>query len=436
MLTVLSMFSPCTQWVFGPLSPVSLVWSSDGGTICTIDYGYLGTFAVHTYDVSSGTASSPGALQSGDDPHLWMVNESFRVMTMVWEGFDITGIDIFKVGSTLTKIQSFSHRLPNASNGISFSPTTHRISILGFDTLSISNVQNSEVLLHAEGNFVSQCFSSDGSLFAASQGNIASVWKYDSGHYALCGEYQFQGLHDAPLQLSPALSSILGHSKNILQVLRLHQLPTAPEPLRHQYVAISRSGTRVATAHKMESTVTTINILAQIPPQFIDTGVAIEGLILTGNVLLVKGSGQVVAWLFTEEGLADGLIGDRRVGRGDSIWTVRSGFLWEVRVQGQIGVIRKSSGSDFHVYRTDTGEVLYPTRHMIGGYHPTFREVLVNLYSGRNHLRFHNLSQRNIPLGDRWKTSPCRSTTFLGFRLWYMFLYRSYLLDDSCRYSI
>ena len=39
MLTVISMFSPCTQWVFGPLSPVSSDYvvgllSNLGGRAC------------------------------------------------------------------------------------------------------------------------------------------------------------------------------------------------------------------------------------------------------------------------------------------------------------------------------------------------------------------------------------------------------------------
>jgi WD40 repeat protein len=45
---------------------ISLVWSSDGRTLCTINSGDQGTFVVHTHDVSSGTTSSPGTLESGD----------------------------------------------------------------------------------------------------------------------------------------------------------------------------------------------------------------------------------------------------------------------------------------------------------------------------------------------------------------------------------
>ena len=302
---------------------ISLVLSSDGGTICTIDSEDQGTFTVHIYCVSSGTASSPGTLQSGRFPHLWTVDKSFQVMTTVWNGSYIDTIDIFQVGSTLLKIRSFSPFSFDAATSISFSPTTHNISFSGYNILSIFDVWSSEVLLRAEGNFDSQCFSSDGSLFAASQRDIVCVWKYDSGHYALCGNFQFQFLYNPPLQLSPTpSSSILGYSKNILQVLRLNELPTAPEIRCQQYVGLSRSGARVATAHETESTVTTTDILAQTPPQIIDTDVAIEGVILTGNVLLVAGSGRVVAWLLKEEGLVDGVTGDRTVGYGDSIGAV------------------------------------------------------------------------------------------------------------------
>ena len=392
----------------------SLVWSSDGGTICTIDSRDLETFTVNTYDVSSGTASSPGTLQSGHGSHLWTVDGSFRVMTTVCSGREIETIDIFEVGSTLTKFKSFSPHLSGAVYDISFSPTIHRISVLGSGTLSVSDTRNSEVLLRTEGEFFSQCFSSDGSLFAARQGGIVCVWKYDSGHYALCRKFQLQGAF-YPLQFSPTpSSSILGNSKNILQVLRLHELPTAPEIHRQQYVGLSRSGTRVATAHEMESTIITTDVLARTPPQFIDMGVAIERLLITGNVLLVMGSGRVVAWLLTEEGLVDGVIGDRRVGRGDSIWTVPSFHSWrEVQVEGKIGVIKPSYGGPDKVqmYRTDTGEVLHPIQDP--NYQPPgvfdYRCITggtgYDYYPGRTQLQFHNLSRRNTPLEDRWKTS-------------------------------
>jgi len=381
---------------------ISLAWSSNGGIICTIDSEDWATSTVHTCDVSSGMVSTPGTLRSRP-LHLWTVDESFRVMTMVRSVYDIETIDIFEVGSTLTWIQSFSLHLPNTITSLSFSPITHHLSILAPNTLSISDVRSSENLLHTEGHFSSQCFSSDGSLFAASKGYIVSVWKYDSGHYTLYGKYQFQSSCYSPLQLSPTpSSSILGYSENTLEVLRLYELATAPETLREQYVGLSRSGTRVATAHETGRIVTTTDILAQTPPQFIDTGMEIEGLFLTGNVLLVKGSEQAVAWLLTEEGLVDGVTGDRRVSRGNSIWTTPCSSGSGVQVKGQIGVIRLGDrdADELQVYRTDTGEVLHPTQELRG-----IRDTYNKHEYVLNHLYLHNLSECNAPLEEMWQTS-------------------------------
>ena len=118
-------------------------------------------------------------------------------------------------------------------------------------------------------------------------------------------------------------------------MFRLHELPATSKTHHQQLVGLSRSGTRAAIAHELENTVTIIDLLAQSPPQLIDTNVEIEKLFLTGNVFLVAGSGEIVAWLLAEEGLVDGAIDDKRVGRGDSIWTIPiSGFIWIPQVGG------------------------------------------------------------------------------------------------------
>jgi len=416
---------------------ISLVWSLDGGAICTIGCGDQGAFTVRTYDVSSGTASFPGTLRSGYDPHLWTVNKSFRVMTTVWDGSKIKAINIFKVRSTLTKVKSFSPSLP-VRYRMSFSPTTHHISLSNDHTLSISDVRSSKDLLHAEGNFGPQCFSSDGGLFAASQREIVSVWKYDSGRYTLYGEFRFQDptARSHFLQFSPTpSSSILGHFKNILEILRLRELPTAPKTLGTQCAGLSRSGTRIATAHRMEST----DVLAQTAPQFIDTGVAIESLFLTGNVLLVAGSRQVVAWLLTEEGLVDGVIGDGRAGLGDIIWTVQFKSKWALDVEGQVGTIRMDEKA-LHVYHTGTGEVLYPTQEP-RDLHSGWGFLLPGVFD-QNHFRFHSLSQCNVPLKDRWQTS--RATVREGWvkdaegkhRLWIPTEWRSCWVPMYWRHDI
>ena len=389
----------------------SLVWSPDGRTICTVDLEDRRTFAVHIYDVPSGTISSPGTARSEHDPHLWMVDRSFRVMTTTRNEYhtDAFTFDIFEVGSTLTWIHSFPLNYLDPKI-ISFSPTTHHVSISNGNMLHISDTRSFRRYLREFGRFLSCCFSSDGSLFAASREDMVRVWKHNSGRYTLYREFHCRDLYN-PLRFSPTPSSILGHSKDILRVWRLHRLhefPTSLKTSSQQYVGLSRSGTRVAIAHKMERTVTIVDLLAQTPLQFIDVGMAIQGFVLTGNVLLVTGSDKVVAWLLTEEGLVDGFIGDRRVSCENSIWNVSksaSGWgingSWMLLVEGQVGVV----GDDYRhsrTYHTETGKLLRSARapQNFGDRWRALGEVFCSWGYPP-----HTLSQDNAPPEGMWQTS-------------------------------
>jgi len=381
---------------------ISLVWSSDGGTICTIGSDIDLRGIVHIHDISSGTTSSisPHTFRPYGDPYLWVDDKSFWIIAMRWSS---DGVDIFKVGSTLTKIRSFNFSpLSHARIG-SFSPTTHRVSISSLDGLHIFDIQNSKLLLEAMDSRC-DCFSSDGSLFAASLGRSLRIWKYASDCYTLWRKFEYRDGFNL-LQFSPTLSSILSRSSGILQVFRLHELPTTPETHHQQFAGLSRSGNRVATAHKLGNTVTITDLLVRTPPQFIDTNVEIWQLFLTGNVLLVVGSGEIVAWLLTEDGLVDGIIGDRRVGRSDSIWTTPYPELYVShlgvgvvpRLGGQVGVMeghrgmpRVSHTNAPHVYHTETGEVLDLTQEP-------------QHYSERPY--WNNTPQHDTSPEDAWKTS-------------------------------
>jgi len=363
-----------------------MVWSPDGGTICTVESDINSNKIVHTYDISPGTISSPGTLQSYENPYLWVDDKSFWIMTMRDSG---DGVDIFEVGSTLTRIQSFDFPFFSRAEIGSFSPTTHRVSISSDTRFRIIDIQNSNLLLDDYGS-LSHCFSSDGSLFAASGEGIVRIWEYTSGRYILWREFRCP---NSPhfLQFSPTLSSIMGTPTGILQVWRLHELPTTPKTHRRQHVGLSRSGTRVATAHELENTVTITDLVGQSPPQFIDTDVEIQRLVLIGNVLVVAGSRETVAWLLTEEGLVDGVIGDRRVVRSDSIWTTSQPTdPWWFGVWGQVGVL-VLHGDALHVYHTETGEVLDPT------------QIPNGVYSDRTY--YNNIPQCNTPPEDSWQTS-------------------------------
>jgi len=383
---------------------VSLVWSSDGRMICTINHWGTG-FIVRMYDASSGTTLSIHTLLSSNNPHLWTDDKSFWVMTTARVECLGRAINISKVGSTLTNTRSFTVPLVNKTVIVSFSPTARRISTSDDSKLRILDIQSSECLLDEPQLFFFHCFSSDGSRFAAYGLIGIHVWEYHSGRYVLLGEFRCHHISISPLRFSPTPTSILGRANGILQVQRLHELPTSSRTRRRQYAGLSRSWTHIATAHELENTITITDLLAQNPPQFIDTDVEIVGLVVTGNILLVAGSGQLVAWLLTEGGLVDGVIGDRRVDRSDSIWAISKSARtpqWQFQVEGQVGFIMLP-GNAPHIYHTETGEVLrltQVTRDFRG-----LKDALGYPHPGREYLRFHNLSQCDTPLEDRWKTS-------------------------------
>jgi hypothetical protein len=182
-----------------------------------------------------------------------------------------------------------------------------------------------------------------------------------------------------------------------------HAIKPAAAPNSQLLDAFSPTGTFIATAHHKKSTITITSLKNQnpSPAQFIDTDLEISAMVLTDSILLVKGSTvvsgdkpstvkglarffvdrkhsetnteKIVAWLLTEEGVVDGIVGNTRADHNDS--------LWELPISQQAPMaIRKAGGQDrplkftaegeiavlsmygytIHAYNTRTGEVLKP----------------------------------------------------------------------------
>lgn len=391
---------------------MSMVWSLDRETICTIDSEDQAIFTVYMYSLSSGTALSPGILQSGDNPHLWADKKSFWVMTTALGGHHNDTINIFKIESTLTKIQSFLFPPAHSARVRSFSLTTHHISTSDDLALHIWDIQDAECFSVITGHFLSDCFSLDGSFFAASEKSSVHIWKNASNCYVPWRKFQSQDWSNSPLQFSPTSSSIIGYSGNILQVLRVHKLPTVLGDHSQQYVGLSHSGAYIATAkefldeHGLRNAVEITNILAEAPPQLIVTDMKIAGLVLTGNVLLVAGSGKLDAWLLREEGLVDDVSGHVWSCSWSYIWTMSLPLphsdSWMFLVEGQVGVIKKDR-STLYVYHTGTGEVLHSTQapqHFSSHWYH-FSEVLC----GRHHHYCHNLPHETTSPKGSWQAT-------------------------------
>jgi WD40 repeat protein len=375
---------------------LKLVWSLDGMTVGTISSQASDTHAMRiyevvsgamqsvcTYEVASGVMQSSGTLQSTDSGHLWAHNKSFWVMvgTGGWPP-----IGVFEVGSTLTQVEQF-HIRPYLTLG-AFSPTTYRISALcpayssTSHVLFILDVHSSKVLLQETGSYLQHTFSPEGTFFAAFTftKDRLLIWRYTFGHYIRWREFQQTS---TALQFSPTSSSILCCDGTRLHVFHLGSPAFSPAG------SVVETGSRlrdafppncayIVTVHQGGSTVTITNLGSQnlSPSQFIDTGLEISAIALTGNVLLVKGPNTIVAWLLTEEGMVDGVFGNTRAGCNDSLWMIVPSQLipleqlpqsWNnnahvdndlaFSVEGEIAAIRHN-GHDIHVYHTRTGEIL------------------------------------------------------------------------------
>ena len=365
---------------------LELVWSLDGKTIGAFSQQELGSIVIYIYNVSSGTTQPPCTLQSRDTPYVWAHDKSFWIATTAAWDSRSHRINIFEIGPTPTEIESFTFQ--SHSTLRAFSPTTYRISIttsiVGDSShvpkLFIMDIHNSEILLQETGSYQHLSFSCDGSLFAAFTGDHLHIWGYTSSHYIQLRKFQQA---PTPLQFSPTLSSILGCAGPLLHVLHLdNSSALLTKPLittKSQLLdAFSPESTYIATAYHGESTITITNLHSQkpFPSQFIDTELKISAMVLTGNVLLVKGPETLVAWLLTEEGVVDGIVGNTRADINDSLWEMSiqalinrwarllgqqggsgDGAHLEFSVEDGIGAITLNE-SPIRVYHTGTGEIL------------------------------------------------------------------------------
>ena len=143
--------------------------------------------------------------------------------------------------------------------------------------------------------------------------------------------------------------------------------------------AFSPDGTCIVTALEGESTITIANLHPQnpFPSQHIDTELEISKMVLTGNVLIVKSPDKIVAWLLTEKGAVDGIIGNTRADHNDSIWELslptivaRLRRIWQhwsvdniilgFTVVDEIAIV-KLNHLNIYAYHIRTGEVVEPT---------------------------------------------------------------------------
>ena len=355
----------------------SLAWSLDGGMVAiTLNNGVFIT-DVETYNVFSGALLFSKQYESKACIYLWAQEKSFRLMEAVphelrpdmFTPLSLT-CTISEIGATLGLVEIKSSSLitggpySGAVSEITFSPSTYHIATLD-STISVYDIRTSHCLFQ-EYDFTSSSFqfSPDGSHFAYFHKDSLYVFQFTSDGYTLLWRSPFPRAGTSSLQFSPTSSSIVSQHGGVLQVRRLSDLSIVSKT-RCQYMVISRSGRSIATAHDQKTRITIIDLHTQAPSQFIDTGVHVERLAITGNVLVVMGLEGAAGWLLTKEGMVDGVSDNRTFGRSDSKWThplpvlSMESCLWNLRVEGEVGVIQVGDYSQPPLfYHIETGNVL------------------------------------------------------------------------------
>jgi hypothetical protein len=415
-------------------SGLELIWSLNGRKICTISSKILQAFTISVYDAASTTKLRSMTIQSESEPHCWAYNESFRIVSTA-QGHKGWTISIFEIGHTLTRIESFPFQFKYPFQA--FSPTTYRVLVTTTQDhhrdykLIVLAIQDSNILLETAGSYWYPTFSPDASLLAAFTEGHLLVWRCTSGHYTQWREFQQTAM---PLQFSPNLSSIMGCDSALLHILHLDYisgtLPKNPVPAGTSGKpkdAYSPGTTYIATTRSGESVVTITSLYSQThsPSRLIKTEFKISEIVLTGNVLLVKGPDSVVAWLLTEEGIVDGVFGNRTADHSDSVWTISPqqerdpGFLSRLLRQDRggnngdehlefsnsdgIAAIRRRNGLQAHIYNAETGEIVEPGKAPLNRKRTWYR--FHNAHRDDCDLYHHDLFKHHTSPESNWPVS-------------------------------
>ena len=387
----------------------TLLWSSDGETIGIMTTTGTSLDSFRTCCVASGAIQSFDRLRTCGNPHFWAHGKTFRITTITWAGKTLTADTFEASGSTFTSVQSLSIQPGEEIIKInSFSPSTNCVSVSTGNRLVILDLRNSNRLLIEKGEFISHHFSSDGGLFAAflKSAGATRVWKWASGCYTTWREFPCQDTYNPypPLLFSPNSSFILGLFDDTLRVWRLSDHHFPPSNGRQQLAAISHHGTYIATAKKGHRTITIINPLLPTPSQFIDTDTEIQGLVLTGNILLAVCPETTVAWHLTEEGAVSGVLGRWQAYQSDGVWTLprpQGGYPRPMfAVEGQTVAIMYNFLNP-HVYHTGTGEVFHHVQAP-----PVHRWYdLEEACKVRRRLQYRSLRDLGVSSKDDWPIS-------------------------------
>ena len=352
----------------------SVTYSADGkmiGVLFLLGPHHPKDSSIFIHDVTSGVLVHSHSIRSPDQlANIWTHGESLRFMILY-----ATTITIWEVGFTLGATPTKVETLPSPVNFnemslvyTEFHPALSRLSLVCSDRILVWDIRNSRKLLdYADNRFTSHMsFSSDGHFFACSTiGSNIYLWKESPAGYILRGILT-PGIGPLIPLLSRNGESIVTFSDQAIQSSRTKGL-TIPPPgtltkdfrnTKNFIVEFSSDVMSAAATMWEDNTVTVLNLKSGVSQLTLDAGMEVYGLGLNGDIVVVIGGWNVIAWNLPTEGHVPGACVDAE----SSSWTINlssspSGLMC-ASISPDFRHIALSDYSWLYVYGASTGEIL------------------------------------------------------------------------------
>ena len=352
----------------------SVTYSTDGKMIGVFfpPHPRFGDSGIFIYDVTSGALVHSHSTDSANLLlHIWTHEESLRFAIIYATTITIWEVG-FTSGATPTEVETFPS--PVDSNEVrrvypQIHPALSRLSSVSSGRILVWDIRNSRKLLDcADDHFCSDVsFSSDGHFFACSTiGSNIYLWKESPAGYILRGILT-PSIEDPAPRLSRNGESIVMFGSHMIQSSRTKgftipppdTLTRDPQYTNKFIVEFSPDGMSAAATIRGDNTVTVLNLRSGISQLTLDAGMEVYGLGLDGNIVVVIGWGEVVAWNLPTEDHVPGAW----VGAESSSWTVNlidtpTFPPTTASISPDFRHIALSDESYLYVYGASTGEIL------------------------------------------------------------------------------